>query len=65
MLTEMLLQVMTALFLLSSSCEGQIVGSCGADKSREFDKCSLIPLSFGGANLTFTSSAAEAIAYCK
>lgn len=65
MAAERVVLALTCIVILCSACDGQIVGSCGADKSREFDKCSLVPLSFGGANLTFTASAAEASSYCK
>lgn len=65
MAAERVVLALTCILILWSVCDGQVVGSCGAEKSREFDKCSLVPLSFGGANLTFTASSAQASSYCK
>lgn len=57
------LLLLVALFVAPS--EEEVIGSCGSEKSVQFDKCFARPFTIGGLNLTFPRNNRQLDTYCR
>ena len=55
--------LLLALFVFSS--RGEVIGSCGSERSTQFDKCFARPFTIGGLNLTFPRNNRQLDTYCR